>query len=225
MKTHERGNGIAVKSARSGLPVDFAGEPTIDPTKNVLDLVEAERRRQDDLRAETNRRYDAELLHMEKMAVLRAEHAREIRYLESERLEKIRQIDVVAVNTAADRASAAIQALAVTAAANAENLRNALNTTATTIANQLANTVQGINERIAALEKANYEGQGRSAVSDPAFREMLEEVKSLRTSSADTGGRRQGAISAQAMVTWILGLIVSLITIGGAALGIAYAIK
>lgn len=241
MAAPKRGNGIGVESKRGtpgeigpagaqgvpglpGVPVDVFGGPTIDPTKNVLDLVEAERRRQDGIRDEVGKRYDTEIRHLERTAIMRADHAKEIRTLEAERLDKIRQIDVVAVNTAADRAAAAIQALAVTAAANAENLRNALNATAATIASQLSQTVQGINERLAALEKANYEGQGRQAVSDPAISEMLNEVKNLRLVASDTGGRRQGQITAQALISWALGIIVSLIAIGSVVVSIAVAV-
>ena len=44
-----------------GIPVDSAGGPTVDPTKNVLDLVEAANRRQDDLRKEIVTRLDNNL--------------------------------------------------------------------------------------------------------------------------------------------------------------------
>ena len=37
-------------SGRAGIPVDSFGGATVDPTKNVLDLVEAANKRQDDLR-------------------------------------------------------------------------------------------------------------------------------------------------------------------------------
>ncbi|HXC76862.1 MAG TPA: hypothetical protein VNU19_07415, partial [Candidatus Acidoferrum sp.] len=42
---------IPARTARMpGIPVDFAGGPTIDPTKNVLDLVRAESKYQDSMR-------------------------------------------------------------------------------------------------------------------------------------------------------------------------------
>jgi hypothetical protein len=45
---------------RTGVPVDSSGGPTVDPTKNVLDLVEAAVQRQDDLRLDLKARVDAE---------------------------------------------------------------------------------------------------------------------------------------------------------------------
>jgi len=46
---------------RAGLPIDIHGGPTIDPTKNVLDLVRAEAKRQDDLRESIVHRIDTSL--------------------------------------------------------------------------------------------------------------------------------------------------------------------
>jgi len=46
---------------RSGIPVDAFGGSTIDPTKNVLDLVEAANKRQDDLRQADILRLEGEL--------------------------------------------------------------------------------------------------------------------------------------------------------------------
>src|SRR5688572_11724945 len=43
------------ESDKPGPGVDAQGQPVIDPTKNVLDLVEAAMRRQDDLRHAENR--------------------------------------------------------------------------------------------------------------------------------------------------------------------------
>jgi len=50
-----------VNRQRSGIPVDAFGGATIDPTKNVLDLVEAANRRQDDLRAALDARVYTEI--------------------------------------------------------------------------------------------------------------------------------------------------------------------
>jgi 7-cyano-7-deazaguanine synthase in queuosine biosynthesis len=84
-----------------------------------------------------------------------------MRRLESARLDAIRQVDVAARTTEAERALQAIQALAATTATNADNLRNALTSTATTIATQLASTVEGLTKRIAALEMTSYKGEGK----------------------------------------------------------------
>jgi hypothetical protein len=175
----------------TGKGVDASGGPVIDPTQNVKDLSEAANRRQDDLReandklhASEIKRLDAEASHLKEIAVIREQHAKEIRAAETERLNSIRQVDVTAVRTEADRALAAIQTLAATTATNAENLRNALNATAATIAKSTSDTVSQITERIAALEKSSYEGVGKQRLADPQMAELLAKVELMRGTSA-----------------------------------------
>lgn len=195
---------MAAANKVAGPAVDAHGNPAIDPTANVIALTDAAVHRQDDLRAAHERFVNAALEHAEHVAVIRSAHtreliqlradfAKELAALESSRLNAIRQVDVIAVNTAADRAAAAIQALAATTAANAENVRTALTNTATTIATQTASTVTAITERLAALEKSSYEGKGRQAYADPAMAELLLEVKALRTTSSTNSGTKSGS--------------------------------
>jgi hypothetical protein len=98
-----------------------------DPTKNVEELVRAE-----------GRRVDEALAHLSFVAELRDTHAKEMRTSEARRLDAIRQVDVAARTTEAERATAAIEALAKTTAANAETLRSLVTTTATALAAQNA---------------------------------------------------------------------------------------
>ena len=133
------------RTGPAGLGVDYAGNPVIDPTENVLALVAAETKRQDDLRELTTK-------HLEEMSSLRAVHQDALRKLESDRLDAIRGVDQANVNTAADRTLAAVQTLAATTASNADNLRTAWD-----------HTVQAIIERVAALEKSSYKGEGKGS--------------------------------------------------------------
>jgi hypothetical protein len=203
---------------RNGLGVDASGGPVVDPTENVLQLVEAANKRQDDLRVETNRRLDAENRHVSEIAALRADHAdsistiraqhaKEMSDAESARLNAIRQVDVSAVSTAAERSLAAIQTLATTTTANAENIRNAMTTTAAAVAQQLANTLVTITDRLSALEKSSYEGKGKSTVADPQMIELLAEMKILRGNQSAGKGQRD-------LVPWIIGGISALIAAG-----------
>lgn len=134
----------------------MAGTAPIDPTANVL-------RRQDDLREADRALYEARFAHLTDIIRIRAEHDKQIHVLESVRVNAVRETDISAVSTAADRAQAAIQALAAVTTSNADNVRNALTSTAATIAAQHTATVAAITERIAALEKSSYEGKGKGA--------------------------------------------------------------
>jgi hypothetical protein len=187
-----------------------------DPTENVQALSEAANKRQDDLREANNRlteseikRVDERITHADKMAELRERHFQKMRTAETARLDSIRQVDVTAVRTEADRALAAIQTLAATTATNAENLRNALTTTAATIAKQTADSFTQVIERIAALEKSSYEGVGKQRLADPQMIDLLAEVKALRESGAGRAGVSQGIDKTWAVICAVAAIAIS----------------
>lgn len=191
-----------VENLQSG--IGAGGGFVEDPTENVKALQLASAQRQDDLRQLNDRRIDAEIRTLaiqveglEKRMILRAEHAKEIRVLETERVNAIRQVDVLAGNTAADRALVAIQTLATQTTAERETLRNLVTTSATALATQNAQDLARINEAISALQKSSYEGAGKGA----------------------------GAKNTVTYVVIGVGLLVSLITIGSVVVAIAFAIR
>jgi len=93
--------------------------PVIDPTQNVLDLVEAAVQRLDDLR-------EAEAAHQREVSRLHAEHARELRLIEKDRLDAIRAVDVGAVQRAAEVQATQAGALAAQVVATADAFRASL---------------------------------------------------------------------------------------------------
>lgn len=171
------------------------GAPVIDPTANVMSLVEASVQRQDDLRAAESRRVDEQ-------ANLRAEHAKELSIAESKRIDAIRAVDVNAVAVASERATAQAAVLATQVTASADALRALVSTTATTMATAAEKFSAQLTERLALLERAQYESKGRSGVSDPMMAELVAEVKKL--SAAGVAGPAKSA-GAQAMWGYIVG--------------------
>ena len=204
----------------AGMGVDAHGGPVIDPTENVLALVEAAVQRQDDLRITNDKRIEQHFGHVEMIAQLRADQVKAMQEAEAMRLNSIRQVDVLAVSTAADRALSAIQTLAATTAANAENLRSALTATAATIATQLDRTVAGINERLAALERSSYEGKGKEAMADPQMERLSALVESLARQQSTGAGKSAGIGTAWAVALGVIGLVSSLLVIGGVVVSI-----
>src|SRR4026207_1988190 len=93
-----------------GLGIDTRGGAVLDPTENVKALSEASNIRQDDLRQAADRlteekvagiRRALESMHNEMQ--LRDSHAREIRELESKRLDAVRTVDQQTAAIAAER--------------------------------------------------------------------------------------------------------------------------
>src|ERR1700688_3558166 len=87
-----------------------------DPTENVKALVEADRQRQDDLRnmqaAHDRELHAAETRRQDEKAALRADYEDKLRRAESERIDAIRNVDVGAVQRAAEVQATQAQTLA-----------------------------------------------------------------------------------------------------------------
>jgi hypothetical protein len=193
---------------------DASGGPTSDPTRNVLELVSAAVLRIDDMADLRARLVAAQLETVSTSARLRSKflsrtqklhqrHDREIHKAEQMRLDAVRGIDVAASKTESDRALQAINTLAATNKTDAENLRNALNNTAQTMAKQVSDVADALQKqtassftelstRVAALEKSQYEGQGKQAVSDPQTARLAAAVEKLTEASAAGTGKSTG---------------------------------
>jgi hypothetical protein len=135
-----------------GPGVDAAGNPVIDPTKNVLDLVRAAIQRQDDLRGAESRHLREVIELRGEIARIREAHAQELRRAEADRLDAIRSVDVGAVSRAAEEQDRRATALATQVATVADTFRTALATELALIRNDIAE-----------LREARRESGGRSA--------------------------------------------------------------
>lgn len=187
--------------------VDYAGNAVIDPTENVKALTEAANLRQDDLRKLNNQRIKSELRSLRSELKTLKRHLREIRGLESDRLDKVRQVDVTAGNTASERSQTAIQTLAVQTASERETLRNLVDARATTVASQTSEQYSGLVTRIAQLEKSSYEGAGKQTIVDPMMAEFVAEIKALRLSSAGRDGHVEAKQESAAISRWAIGIV------------------
>lgn len=171
----------------------------VDPTENVKALSEAANKRQDDLRAATEKLLQSQLDALERLAVLRAEHVKEMALVraehyerlavaEAKRIDAIRAVDVNAVAVASTRATDQASVLATQVSQSAEALRALVATTAATVAasqQQLANTLSA---RLTTLEQGSYQQAGAKTFQDPAFVDLLKEVRSLSASRSAVGG-------------------------------------
>jgi hypothetical protein len=133
--------------------VDAEGRAVLDPTKNVLDLVQAAILRQDDLRGLTQ-------THAKEMAALRADYDEKLRRAETARIDAIRAVDVGQVQRAAEVQSTAAITLATQVSTSAETLRTQVAASASAAAESLRAAMAPILEAISALQKAQYETQG-----------------------------------------------------------------
>lgn len=98
----------------------------VDPTANVVALVDSANRRTDDLATERAKRVDGELAHLRELIDVNARHAKELRDAESARVDAVRREDVGNVQRAAAEAEARAGVLAAQVVATADPLRAAI---------------------------------------------------------------------------------------------------
>src|SRR5450759_734032 len=99
------GAGLGIGNGGDGIAIDSHGALAFDPSDNVKALSEALSQRQDDLRDLTDKltdekikRMEREYIHQDKVSVLRADFAREIRELDQARQISVRQVDILNAN-------------------------------------------------------------------------------------------------------------------------------
>jgi hypothetical protein len=124
---------------------------------------------------------------------------------ESNRINDRWRVDTEAVAIANERAVKQAEVLATQVAASAEALRILVAQTATTIAQQLAVVTAQLVERIAALEKAQYENVGKAGAS-PDLQKMVADLENAQNIAKGKAG-----ISNQLMFV-IVGVVTSVIT-------------
>lgn len=147
-----------------------------------------------------------ELRSIREVVSLNAEHGKEIRKLETARLDAIRRVDIANQSVTAERSHAAILALERTTLASAETLRGVVENSAKQLAAQTASAMQTVDQRIAALEKASYEGKGKESQTDPALARLTEAVESLTSSRATIAGAKGGILAGREWILAIVGL-------------------
>lgn len=130
-------NGVELKEL-----LEKVGTPPIDPTANVLKLVEEAVRRLDDLA-----RLQAESMRRE--MDLRSTHQRELAAAEKERLDAIRAIDAQSINLASNAVSSVQQAMDAK-----------INLVAERSQQQLQGTTTLLQERLLSIERNQYLGAG-----------------------------------------------------------------
>jgi hypothetical protein len=208
-----------VTENRPGVGVDSKGGAAVDPTRNVLDLVEAAVKRIDDLMNEKFARIrenvKEEVIRIDSIVALRAEYQEKLALAESKRIDAIRTVDVAAVGIASERAAQQATVLANQVSASAETLRALVSSTASQVATSLSQLQSQLTDRIALLEKSQYESKGRAGVSDPMMMELVEEMRKLRDATSIRSGQGIGMSS-----MW--GYVIAAIAAAGAITSIVH---
>lgn len=151
-----------------------------DPSANVLLLVGNAVKYLEALHQSSERGLDERLK-------VHFEYAKQNAEAETKRIDTLRAVDVAAVNTANERAIGQASVLANQVATSAETLRTLVASTANTIAKQFESTTATLTERIAQLEKAQYENVGKSGASSTVLQRLSDLEKTDNTNAGRAG--------------------------------------
>jgi hypothetical protein len=176
--------------------------PVVDPTENVIALSVASNIRQDDLRNSSDRFNLAQIENVKELAELRSIYEEKLTIAEAKRIDAIRSVDVNAVAIASEKAAAAAAVLA-----------NSVNSSAKNLEEQLKQYVGQINTRLSAVEKSQYEGQGKGSVTDPQLAALVDEVKKLNQANNQNQGRSAERKDYTSLVIAVGSLIIGAIAI------------
>lgn len=155
--------GSSPGGSSEGPATDASNTPVVDPTANVFALVNAEAKRQDELRT-------SESHHVRELMALRstfdqerAENAKALREAEAKRIDAIRAVDVQAAQQQTAQAETRAAVLAKTVTDSAEALRTQVQQAQVAATANLATALEPVQRAIAELRQVQYEQAGSKA--------------------------------------------------------------
>jgi hypothetical protein len=214
-------------------PKKPSGEIHVDPTANVLSLVEAAVKRLDDI-ANIREKYDdkvediraklriAEIIRIEETTKISLDYMEKLSEAEAKRIDSIRLVDVSNIAIANERAVQQAQVLAHELSESRETLRTLIISSSSTAAAQLETAVKALTSRILVLEQSAYTGAGRQQLTEPMLNELAIETRNLKESRDEGSGVAKKSI---VMGTLILGGIMALIALAGLVVTVVHVIN
>ncbi len=174
------------KPYQPGIGIDAVGSPVIDPTKNVEDLVKANKEASAEVRSADQRFLDAQLRAMEKQQELAREHDRTFQNY-------ARDIEIKHQSGMRDAETRRIDQLAATRQEFQNTIRDMLaesvRTTSTLVSTQLVQIQATFDTRVSKLEAGAFTQAGKSSVADPQLadfmRGMSQNINSLSSTTSE----------------------------------------
>ena len=157
----------------TGIPIDSSGGATIDPTKNVLDLVRAESRYQDSMREAQEKLFDVKVTSVSDM--LKVVSDGQVLFQNAQIASETRRIDQLAQNRQEFQSTIR------------DMLAESVRTTSTLVSTQLVQIQATFDTRVSKLEAGAFTQAGKQSVADPALADAMTRVMStLNAYKSDT---------------------------------------
>ena len=188
------------EALQRGIPVDSGGGPTIDPTKNVGDLVQAESRYQDAMREYQEKLFNAKHDGLSNAVKVITDNVvifqNAMRDSETRRLDQLAENRQEFQNTIRDM------------------LAESVRTTSTLVSTQLVQIQATFDTRVSKLEAYQFTQAGRSSVADPALSEAMtrltNSITSIQSRDDNAGGEAKGKSDSAA---WLFAIVMAVAAI------------
>jgi hypothetical protein len=203
-----------VNDVRPGIGVDATGGQVIDPTANVIALVEANAKAAAALRDSDAKYQDTVVAHLKEISVLRAEHIKETRQFDSDRYDKIRSVDMANAEATASQILQAVNTNALMQERTAQTLRDQVASTAIAAESRQMAFAADMTKRLSAVELSMSEGRGKQQVADPQMEKLMVLVEQLARQQTKGSGQREGSGDAIKWLALAISMMVGLISIG-----------
>lgn len=188
-----------VRPSSPGIGVDAFGGQVIDPTRNVLDLVAAAINRQDDLNGLREKLYNAQMHGLEKLLDERRMYQQYI-------AEAHERHDALMHSTE----DATTKLWMEQSGRDRELIRASVGEVRTQMATQMAASERAISERIAVVERKQYQSEGESRVADPQMDQLARDVRALIAGGDRSTGKEQGVRISMSVVGLIAAVAAAL---------------
>jgi len=177
--------------------------PGIDPSENVKALNEASAR------------------HLREVLKIEVEGLRREIANQAALVDKTREIDRQNQTLIDERLQAGTEKLAATIELTAKTFSGSAAETAKSLATQMEATFGRLADRVATLERGQYEGAGQAGVRDPQLAALMAEVAALRLEQTKETGQSAGLSLGVKILIGALTLMTTLLGAAATVLGIA----
>ncbi len=168
-----------------GLGVDSTGGPVIDPTENVLALVDVEKQHQQELRQSDAKYVDA-------MRTADAKYQDGMRNAEQAKQESLSLLKQNYDKQISDILTAQIKSTLELTSTQLDKVTASLSNQINAAVVQQSGLITTLSERIGRLEQLQWQTAGKTSVSDPAAADMVLAVRKLTETTKVGEGREIG---------------------------------
>jgi hypothetical protein len=211
--------------AGAGTGVDIYGAPVIDPTENVLALVDVEKSHAKELREADAKYFGLSIQCQKDAAAAETRRVNDLAELKERYDSKISDINTVQVKTTSELISTQLDKVTGNLASQIDKMTGNLGTQitglTTTFNAAISEIRNSLGDRISQLERFRYEIGGKTSVSDPALAEAMQALSAAVRKQEQVTTQASGrSVGHGEIVSWVFAGVMALAAIAAIAVAL-----